>query len=320
MHLLTDNQVFVAGMWNGTSRVRHNTFPTVQNLVGDWLEPWQGPYGNGAYRHYGSSVLLPNVGRTIAGDDMVMILGGGNGANNSAYDTSRVIDGAAATPVWGGTEVMQRRRMCANAVLLPNGDVLAVGGCSDAYFQFSPPNPTPVFDLEYYRKGQGWQLAAAQQSQRMYHSTAVLLPSGRIVSAGGDIRTSDYEVYTPTYVQANRPSFAGTWAASGYLQLQWDTIYPIEHDQLPVGVTISRVVMMRPCSVTHHSDMDQRYVELERVKIPPPAPLNTVLMRTPSPPTAGMARGSTEAPRGYYMVFLVDSAGLVSAAKWVHLP
>jgi hypothetical protein len=66
--------------------------------------------------------------------------------------------------------------------------------------------------------------------------------------------------------------------------------------------------------------MDQRYVELEKVKIPPPAPLDTVQIRTPTAPTSGNSRGATEAPRGYYMAFLVDSSGLISTAKWVHLP
>jgi hypothetical protein len=230
MHALSNNQVFVAGMWSGSCRVRHDSSPIAQNPLGDWLEPWQGAYGNGSFRNYGSSVLVPNVGRTVGGDDLVMILGGGYGGSNSVHDTSRVIDGAAIAPIWGTPEVMQYKRMCANAVLLPNGHVLVVGGSESNYFQSSPPNPTPVFEVEYHRKGLGWKAGAAQQSPRMYHSTAVLLPSGKVVSAGGDIRTSDYELYTPDCIQSSRPSFAGAWATPGHLPLQWDTLYQIPHD------------------------------------------------------------------------------------------
>lgn len=319
MHLVSNNQLFMVGMFRGASRVRHSTFPTQQNLVGDWIEPWGGAWDTAQFRDYGSSVLLPNVGMTPSGQDLIMILGGGAISQpGAAWNTSRIVDGSAAAPAWGAPETMVAGRMCANAVLLPTGEVLAIGGSADHYFS-TLPNPTPVYDVDIYSKSTSWRVGAAQQSPRMYHSTAALLPSGRVVSAGGDIRSSDYELYSPKCVLGTRPWFDGTWAAPGTLTLSWNTLYQIQYLDLPVGVTISRVVFMRPCSVTHHSDMDQRYVELETVKMVPPMD-NTIQVRTPSAPTSGAMRGSTVAPRGYYIAFLVATNGMVSEGKWVRLP
>ena len=331
MHLVSTNSLFMVGMWRGASRVRHVSIGApgmAQNAFGDWLEPWGGGWDSLAFHGYGSSVLLPNVGNTQLGQDLIMILGGGSGGTSTVLPTvngtSGMIDGGATSPAWGFPfETMKSPRMCANAVLLPTGEVLVVGGSSDYYFPAplvpTPPR-TPVYDAEIYSKNAVWSFVAPQQSPRMYHSTAVLLPSGKVLSGGGDIRSSDYEVYSPKSILGVRPAFAGSWASPGALLLNWNTVYQIEHDPLPVGVTISRLVLMRPCSVTHHSDMDQRYVELDNVKMLPPIPEDTVQVRTPTAPAAGSVRGSTVAPRGYYMAFLVASNGQVSTAKWVRLP
>lgn len=327
MHLVSTNHAFMVGMWRGASRVRHNSFPTQQNTFGDWLQPWTGAWDTQAFRDYGSSVLVPNVGNTVAGQDLIMILGGGSSGSAtvtpSVHATSGMIDGGATAPAWGlPFETMRSPRMVANAVLLPTGEILVVGGSSDYYFQTQWwPNPprTPVFEVELYSKTSGWYLGPPQQSPRMYHSTAALLRSGKVVSAGGDIRSSDYEIYSPKGVLGVRPAFSGSWAGSGFLDLVWDAPYWIAYAPLPVGVTISRVVLMRPCSVTHHSDMDQRYVELRPDYDDDEITVDTIKVYTPKAPTSGSARGSTVAPRGFYIAFLVASNGMVSAGKWVRL-
>ena len=72
--------------------------------------------------------------------------------------------------------------------------------------------------------------------------------------------------------------------------------------------------------MTHHSDMDQRYVELELVSVFPPPPPLTITVRTPPfPNTIGTTQGSVVAPRGWYMIFLINSTGKPSIAQWVRL-
>ena len=81
---------------------------------------------------------------------------------------------------------------------------------------------------------------------------------------------------------------------------------------------------MRPCSTTHHSDMDQRYVELvspwddDALPVLPP---NSIRVRTPANSNfTSTTPGSVKALKGYYMAFLVTTEGTPSQAKWVYLP
>jgi hypothetical protein len=65
----------------------------------------------------------------------------------------------------------------------------------------------------------------------------------------------------------------------------------------------AKAVFMAPCSVTHHSDMHQRYVEL----ITTVSKGNKVQIKLPA--------DEREAPRGIYMLWLVyDPATLAHAA------
>lgn len=85
--------------------------------------------------------------------------------------------------------------------------------------------------------------------------------------------------------------------------------YDSEHTigvSLTPGATITKVVLMRPGSVTHHFDTDQRYVQLKFE--PSPDGSSALVINTPS---------SDLAPRGYWMLFLVTAAGTPSVAHWV---
>jgi hypothetical protein len=71
---------------------------------------------------------------------------------------------------------------------------------------------------------------------------------------------------------------------------------------------IDKVVLIRPGSVTHHFDFEQRYVKLEILSntLGPPASLTLQ-----APPNEQVA------PTGYWMLFLVSQAGIPSEAKFV---
>lgn len=69
----------------------------------------------------------------------------------------------------------------------------------------------------------------------------------------------------------------------------------------------SRVVLTAPCSVTHHSDMHQRYVEM------------TTLVQNGNEVQFHTPLSEPEAPRGIYLLWLVTTSGAVSEAEWVVL-
>src|SRR6185437_4715320 len=72
-----------------------------------------------------------------------------------------------------------------NGVVLPDGKIFIVGGSSAAGFDTStsPVAPTEMWDPA---TGQ-FTVMASIAVYRGYHSTALLLPDGRVLSAGGNV-------------------------------------------------------------------------------------------------------------------------------------
>jgi len=326
LHLASTNKVVIAGETNRHTQVRHN--PTIQTPV--WHNSVPGTAGivsSHVHRSYGSAVWLPNVGNTPGGSDVLLLIGGGFGSAPTAMVTpSTQRFDAAAFAVNATMQMLNIGRMVQNAVLLPDGSTVVVGGSLNHYHSnpLGASGAIACLTTEVYTQSVGWDLDADQVSPRMYHSTAALLPSGNLVSSGSDTRTSDWEIYVPRYFTGGSPApaFAGTWAGPGFMVLQFGMTYTVQHDPLPPGVTIRALVLMRPCSTTHHSDFDQRYIELTLQGGAYEAP-NEINVTVPPQPNfavgAPATPGQVQAMPGFYMAFLVTSQGVPSQAKWVKL-
>src|SRR5204863_6282742 len=99
---------------------------------------------------------------------------GGNYRTNQPVNSAEIIDLNSPTPQWTGITPMHFARMDFNAVILPNGKVLVVGGRSN-YEPTAIAVLTPeIFDPETLT----WDTVAPHQIERRYHSSAVLLPDG----------------------------------------------------------------------------------------------------------------------------------------------
>lgn len=345
MHLLSNNSVICCGGYRWSSRVdpdpllaASNGDVTLPPAVNDWSVLL--PTDSGFFRNHGSSVMVPNVGNILALRDQVMVIGGERKDTvtntNEVHADSRLLLPFASQPAWGSSQNLGTPRMVTNAVLVPNGDITLIGGSSGPYFP-GGANGIPVYHASYWDRANGWQNdpdGIESIGMRMYHSTAVLLPSGRIASAGSDMRTvigygpggqpndpryADWEVYVPRNLANGQvqPQFTGAWAGPGYRTMAFGGIQIINfvaQDEDPV----SRVVLMRPCSTTHGVDMDQRYIELSANFFPNNYDL--VEVKSPANPSfTSTAQGSIEALPGYYMLFLVTVSGATSPAKWVWL-
>jgi hypothetical protein len=150
----------------------------------------------------------------------------------------------------------------------------------------------------------------------MYHSTALLLPSGRVLLASGDSdgRYYDYEIFVPPYLcTATNPRPQWVPAPPPAITMNYGVDVFVQYS-LPTGVAIERVVLMRPGSVTHHFDFDQRYFQLD-FKVTAQGTLKV----TPPAGKPGTTGDTNAAPQGWYMLFLLSSQGVPSEAAWVHL-
>ncbi|MGQ0669744.1 MAG: galactose oxidase-like domain-containing protein, partial [Actinomycetota bacterium] len=238
---------------------------------------------NESDRYSGASVLLPGLDRVLA-------VGGGS----PPTQTAEIIDLSEPYPSWEDTAPMHQARKHLNAVLLPDGTMLVVGGGQRGSYN------DPVREAELYDPATGtWTEMASQVAGRMYHSTAVLLPDGRVLSAGQDngLYAETGEIYSPPYLfKGPRPTIAS--APSGVAYGQGFTI------ATPDAADIARVALIKPGSATHGVNFDQRYVDLAF------AAGDGELQATA--PADG-----NEAPPGWYMLFVVSSAGVPSVASWV---
>ncbi|MFJ8015958.1 galactose oxidase-like domain-containing protein [Streptomyces sp. NPDC096339] len=197
------------------------------------------------------------------------------------------------------------RRMHCNAVLLPTGHVLVVGGVAGTDAGESKDS-TGVLTPEIYNPHTGkWSALTAHNEQaqivRNYHSVALLMRDGRVWTAGSNhdgnpgVGTAEkkIEIYEPWYYgNPNRPEILAApdrWVTGGRFVLR--TTQASE---------IRRVAMVRTGSCTHAFNSDQRYVSLKFEYEG-----GDILNVTAAP-------NGNIAPSGMYFLYTINSQGLPS--------
>jgi hypothetical protein len=258
-----------------------NTWTSVGNL-------------NFGYRYFAPHVLLPGLEKVMVAGGTLSHLNGGGDATN----TVEMIDMSQPTPAWSYIAPMNFARYNENLVLLPDGTVLAVGGGGGggAY-------TNPVLAAEVYNPtANTWTTLASQTVQRTYHSTAVLLPDGRVLSAGSDNSQPTqvtYEIFSPPYLfNGPRPIIK-----SAPTSLTYGQKFTISS---PNAGGVTRVALIHPGATTHADDFDQRYVDL------------TFTHSAGALQVTAPANGNY-APPGYYMLVIVSSSGIPSVMPFVNL-
>jgi hypothetical protein len=215
------------------------------------------------------------------------------GGSDPPTATAETLNLNAATLAWKSTGSMHYARRQHNAVVLPDGTVLIVGGSSGSGFDNST---TPVEPTELWNPTTGtFTVMPSIAVYRGYHSTAFLLPDGRVFSGGGNVGGPNYQLYSPPYLSAGaRPTISSAPTAAGYAQ----TIII----GTPDAATISKVSLIRLPSVTHTFDQSTRFMSLQFTQA-----------------SSGLAvtfpANANIAPPGYYMLFLVNSSGVPSVAS-----
>ncbi|MCC3766685.1 DUF1929 domain-containing protein [Streptomyces sp. UNOC14_S4] len=263
------------------------------------------------HRDQSASVLLPP-----AQDQRVLTMGGGNvNSNPEASRLTDLIDLKRPSPRYGpgpllpqGTvdqgqgpkpETGGQGKMYVSAVLLPDGKVLETGG--GLHDRADPVYEASLFDPagNTFRAGM-----ATDPIPRTYHSSAFLLPDGRVMAVGDNPGNGTFDhhvsVWTPPYLyKGARPQITAVASAAWqYASTQ----------RITVDRPVVKAELIRPAAVTHSSDPNQRFVDLP---MSVGADGRTIDLNVTSNPNL--------APPGWYMLFAVDAAGVPSVASWVHL-
>jgi hypothetical protein len=255
----------------------------------------------GAWTHLNTTPI--RLGSTVQyRPGKVLMAGGGSAFLAASEQHAATLDVGAPAPSWQPTGSMAFGRYMHSLVMLPTGDVLAVGGSTDADEQSASPTlPAEVWDPQTG----AWSTLAALTDPRMYHSTALLLPDGRVLVAGGGHNGAEpnfysAQLFSPPYLfQGIRPVIDAAPAALTYGA-------PEAVIATPDAARIASVSLIALGAATHSNDMDQFYTELAfstaggEVHVIPPASADAV-------------------PPGYYMLFLVDDQRVPSQAAIVRV-
>jgi hypothetical protein len=214
-----------------------------------------------------------------------------------------VLDMTQPSPSWQQTPPMAYPRSFLNLTELPDGTVLVTGGETD---KNGGNIANAVYAAELWSpQTQTWSTMSSMRTPREYHSTALLLPDGRVVVSGmgsdfGNVPDeTSAEFFSPPYLfKGSRPTIT---AAPG--QIQYSNTFTVS---TPDAATISKVVLIRTGAVTHAFDENTRYVPLSFQQASGGI--------TVTAPADGYA-----APPGYYMLFLINSAGVPAIAPIIQL-
>jgi hypothetical protein len=276
---------------------------------GDYIDPKIGE-PEGAYHDWNRpAVLLP----LLPEEDYrvrILFVGGVN---------PRRLDLGAASPAWSATagragSIAARDRQHSNAVLLPTAEVCVVGGVhvvnpEDPVLEAEIYSPGINWNTGTYSNADSWSVKEAGVLARNYHSSALLLPNGKVWVAGGntnaqsgdpdsDVSVSGVtkklgikkiELYEPDYIATtNRIQIT-----SSPQVLTYGEPFVVEIDR--PATNVKYVALMRAGSVTHSTNNDQRFVAL------------TIDSRDGNTLNVSAPPSGNVAPPGYYMIWVVDN-------------
>jgi YVTN family beta-propeller protein len=271
---------------------------------------WINTNGTGSVRDAGrrGNDVQSILGNTVMYDTgKVFKAGGGEtNANTTPNSNAYVIDvttGAAITQPVGN---MIYPRGFQNSVVLPDGKIVIIGGQS--YLQAFADSDSVMASEIWDPATSKFTVAAPISVPRNYHSIAMLLPDGRVLSAGGGLCACsadhpDYQIFTPpNLLDAGgnllpRPAITAApsqFAYGGTAQVTTDR-------------AVSSFALIRVSSTTHTVNNDQRRIALKFTQ----AGTNQYNINIPT--------NSGYLLPGYWMLFAVDAAGVPSVSKIVQV-
>lgn len=216
---------------------------------------------------------------------------------------------------WKVAGSMAHARVDHMAMILPDGDVLVVGGTTGwtvpegTVAGHDPDESKAVLAPEVWNPGapQVWKALAPLSVPRLYHSTGGLLPDGRVYVAGGGKKTGftdqrTAEIFSPPYLfKGSRPVITGLSSQMGNNQVTYNEVFTVATP----ATNITRATLVRLPSTTHSLDFNQRFNELP----PPVAVAGGYHLTAP-------ANGRL-CPPGHYYLFVLNGQGVPSVAQIV---
>jgi len=271
---------------------------------------WLNPTGNGSISNTGlTNTWYPKYSSAVMYEEgKILVAGGAANSTNTAPGTNQamIVDLTGASAQKTVVASMALARKFNNAVVLPNNEVMVIGGntsgteFSDVGTQLEPELWNP--------DTRTWRRVANHAVPRNYHSVALLMTDGRVWSGGGGLcgcsaDHPDHQIYSPPYLfnadgtLATRPTISSAPNAITY-----GSTFTV---QATAGATKFNLIKMS--GVTHNLNSDLRLL-----KVPFTSPAAGQYQLT-------VSNNPNVLTPGYWMLFAVNSAGVPSVAKVIQV-
>ncbi|MGU7843758.1 RICIN domain-containing protein [Burkholderia sp. AW33-5] len=263
--------------------------------------------GDDGFSINGNAVMY-DIGKLLTLGGAPAYDGGVAKANAYVIDISA---GPAVAPVVRKVQPLAYSRGFLNSVVLPNGQVIAIGGQAV---------PVPFTDDQSVLVPELWDPTteaftrlAPMSVPRNYHSEALLLPDGRVMSSGGGLCGSscstnhpNVQILTPPYLlnadgtNATRPTIKTSPVSAAY----GSTI------AVSTDMPIRSFALVRMSAATHSINTDQRRIPLVAKLVSRGGDYSYSLS---IPSDSGIAIP------GNYMLFAMNANGVPSVSKTIQI-
>jgi len=296
-----DGRILYTGANAGYGPAEQMRTPGVWNLADNSFQKIPGLRDPKMNETAGSALLPP-----AQNQDALLVGGGSVGDAPGSTARAAVIsfDDEVITPA----PDVQHPVRYPSVVDLPTDQVLITGGSGD----YRGRGDSDVLAASLYDPASNTMAdAAPPHVGRNYHSEALLLPDGSVLSLGSDPLYGDAQNSTAgTFEQRMeiyRPPYFFTDGARPTIDRAPTTFRRGSTVDVRATGDIVRARLVRPSAVTHVTDTEQRSVALD-------------VTRTADGVRLGLDANRNLTPSGWYMLFLVDANGKPSTATWVQVP
>ena len=234
--------------------------------------------------------------------DKILVFGGKqNGKSYAPSNKVYLIDFSDSfKPIIKELNSMSYARSNANATILPDGNIFINGGHSYNDLEFSVLNPEIYNPITQNSKEMG-----SAYFRRNYHASSLLLPDGRILTAGGDVWNA--EIFYPPYLFTKDINNKTILAERPEIIELNKTLKRGNTEKIKVKGDISKVTLISTGSVTHAQGSESKFRNID-FKRASNDEIEIVI-----------DKNENNLQNGNYLLFVLDAKGTPSEGKILYI-
>ena len=296
------NKTWVMDVNNNYRVIKTGEIPLVKSGIAKILEHTNPNFDDHKKDHLKLLTIGSAVGSTnsvvMIEKDKVLVFGGKQkGDEYSPSNKVFLVDFSDSfNPQINELKSMNFARSDGNATIMPDGNIFLNGGHSYNDLEFS------VFTPEIYNPNTQTTLEMSDAYfRRNYHASSLLLPDGRILTAGGDVWNA--EIFYPPYLFAKDINNKTILAKRPQIVNLDNDIKRGEKVEIEVNGEISKVSLISTGSTTHAQGSESKFRNINFTKVS-----NDKI-------EIKLDNNSNNLQNGTYLLFVLNSKGTPSEGK-----